>query len=56
MMPFFQSTIEPLGWSRDLAMPLLCRVPWVRHQMIEVLAGMRVSLWRRTRIRCQANA
>lgn len=50
MMPFFQNSFEPPGWARDVAMPLLCRIPWVRHQMIEVLAGHRVSLWSRRRI------
>jgi 2-polyprenyl-6-methoxyphenol hydroxylase-like FAD-dependent oxidoreductase len=51
MMPFFQNSFEPLGRLRDIGMPLLCRIPWVRHQMIEVLAGLRGSLWRRARIK-----
>ena len=43
LTPFFQSDLLPLGWARDLGMGLLCRLPWVRGQMIRSMCGVSVG-------------
>ena len=39
LRPFFQSESTLLGWGRDIALPLLCAVPWMRRQMELTVAG-----------------
>lgn len=50
LSPFFQSDSDFLGWSRDLGLPLMCAVPWLRRQMELSVAGMKKGffdrLWR----------
>ena len=40
LTPFFQSDGRIKGWARDLALPLLPRVPGVRRQMLRALSGL----------------
>jgi 2-polyprenyl-6-methoxyphenol hydroxylase-like FAD-dependent oxidoreductase len=51
MMPFFQSDLAVLGVFRDFFVPKLCRIPWTRRQMLEVLAGLKLSPWEKLKIR-----
>ncbi len=44
LTPFFQSDLEPVGWFRDLAMPMAAQIPWVRRQMIASMAGVKNGL------------
>lgn len=37
--PFFQSDFLPLGWLRDLAFPIIQRIPPLRRQMTATMAG-----------------
>ncbi|TGG95601.1 FAD-dependent monooxygenase [Natronospirillum operosum] len=39
LTPLFQSRIVGASWARDLALPLSHRVPWMRRQMAETVAG-----------------
>lgn len=39
LTPFFQSNILGAGLMRDVSMPLLYRLPWLRRQMAETVAG-----------------
>jgi 2-polyprenyl-6-methoxyphenol hydroxylase-like FAD-dependent oxidoreductase len=39
LTPLFQSDARALGWLRDLMMPLVGHVPWVRRQMIAGMTG-----------------
>lgn len=39
LTPFFQSSIMGAGFARDISMPLLYRLPWLRTQMAETVAG-----------------
>lgn len=39
LSPFFQSDSRVLGWGRDLALPMMCAVPWTRRQMELSVAG-----------------
>jgi 2-polyprenyl-6-methoxyphenol hydroxylase-like FAD-dependent oxidoreductase len=39
LTPFFQSKIIGAGLARDLSMPFLYRLPWLRDQMAETVAG-----------------
>lgn len=39
LTPFFQSKIMGAGLARDLSMPFLYRLPWLRDQMAETVAG-----------------
>lgn len=41
LSPFFQSESRVLGWGRDMALPLMCALPWMRRQMELSLAGMK---------------
>jgi 2-polyprenyl-6-methoxyphenol hydroxylase-like FAD-dependent oxidoreductase len=44
LSPFFQSNWSILGWGRDLALPVLPLLPWVRRQMVLTVAGMKAGL------------
>lgn len=37
--PFFQSDLLPLGWLRDMAFPIIQRIPPLRRQMTATMAG-----------------
>ena len=41
LSPFFQSDWRILGWGRDLALPLLPRIPWVKRQMLLTVSGLK---------------
>jgi len=41
LSPFFQSDWPVLGWGRDLALPLLPMVPWVKRQMLLTVTGQK---------------
>jgi 2-polyprenyl-6-methoxyphenol hydroxylase-like FAD-dependent oxidoreductase len=41
LTPFFQSHLVIPGWGRDLALPLMLRVPWLRRQMALAMSGLR---------------
>jgi 2-polyprenyl-6-methoxyphenol hydroxylase-like FAD-dependent oxidoreductase len=45
LTPFFQSAGFVKGWGRDLALPLLTRVPWIRRQMIMTMAGLKCGFF-----------
>lgn len=44
LTPFFQSESRLLGISRDIALPLMCRVPPVRRRMAAAVTGMTPNL------------
>lgn len=41
LSPFFQADWSILGWGRDIALPLMPRIPWVKRQMLMTVAGMK---------------
>ncbi|MEM7386580.1 MAG: NAD(P)/FAD-dependent oxidoreductase [Verrucomicrobiota bacterium] len=41
--PFFQSSVHPLGWARDVAFPLAGRLPFFRREMIRVMMGVKTG-------------
>ena len=41
LSPFFQSDWPVLGWGRDVCLPWLPRVPWVRRQMLMTVGGLK---------------
>lgn len=41
LTPFFQSSGFIKGWGRDLVLPLLPRIPWLRTQMLLTMAGLK---------------
>ena len=41
LSPFFQSDYPILAWGRDMALPLLPKIPWVRRQMALTVAGLK---------------
>lgn len=41
LTPWFQSDLTPLAWPRDVLMHPLGRVPWIRKQMLQSLAGVK---------------
>jgi 2-polyprenyl-6-methoxyphenol hydroxylase-like FAD-dependent oxidoreductase len=43
LTPLFQSTIPGAAMVRDLALPLSHRIPWLRRQMAETVAGRKQS-------------
>jgi 2-polyprenyl-6-methoxyphenol hydroxylase-like FAD-dependent oxidoreductase len=43
LSPFFQSDWRVLGWVRDVGLPLLPLLPWVRRQMVMTVAGVKGS-------------
>lgn len=47
LSPFFQSESRLLGWGRDLGLPLLCAVPWMRRQMELSVAGLKHGFFHR---------
>jgi 2-polyprenyl-6-methoxyphenol hydroxylase-like FAD-dependent oxidoreductase len=46
LTPFFQSSGWIKGWGRDLALPWLIRVPWVRRQMALTMGGVKGGFFR----------
>jgi 2-polyprenyl-6-methoxyphenol hydroxylase-like FAD-dependent oxidoreductase len=47
MTPVFQSDLVPLGWARDMAFPVVARIPWVRRQFATILRGVQTTPWTR---------
>ena len=45
LTPFFQSDSRATARLRDLAFPLMGRVPYLRRQMVRTLAGMKTGLF-----------
>jgi 2-polyprenyl-6-methoxyphenol hydroxylase-like FAD-dependent oxidoreductase len=43
LTPFFQGGGRVLGWGRDLALPRMPLVPWVRRQMALTMAGLKAG-------------
>jgi 2-polyprenyl-6-methoxyphenol hydroxylase-like FAD-dependent oxidoreductase len=43
LSPFFQSDSTVLGWGRDIALPLMCAIPWLRGQMELSVAGVKTG-------------
>ncbi len=41
LTPFFQSDMTPLGWGRNLALPLMGSIPPVRREMTRAMAGIK---------------
>jgi 2-polyprenyl-6-methoxyphenol hydroxylase-like FAD-dependent oxidoreductase len=41
LSPFFQSPGVVKGWGRDLFLPLMPRLPWLRRQMLLTMAGIK---------------
>lgn len=41
LSPFFQSDVTFLGWGRDVVLPLLPFVPFVKTQMLMTMAGLK---------------
>ena len=41
LTPFFQSDGYIRGWGRDLFLPIMPRVPWLRRQMLRTMAGIK---------------
>jgi 2-polyprenyl-6-methoxyphenol hydroxylase-like FAD-dependent oxidoreductase len=44
LTPVFQSELRPLGVARDALMAPAARIPWVRGQMVQALAGTKTGL------------
>lgn len=45
LTPFFQSNGLIKGWGRDLALPILSRIPLFRRQMLKSLAGIKTGFF-----------
>jgi hypothetical protein len=43
LAPFFQSSGVVKGWGRDVVLPLMPRLPWLRRQMLLTMAGVKRS-------------
>ena len=41
LSPLFQSDWRLLGWGRDIALPLLPWIPWVKRQMLLTVIGLK---------------
>jgi 2-polyprenyl-6-methoxyphenol hydroxylase-like FAD-dependent oxidoreductase len=41
LSPFFQSDFALLAWGRDIALPLLPRVPFVKRHMLHTVSGLK---------------
>jgi 2-polyprenyl-6-methoxyphenol hydroxylase-like FAD-dependent oxidoreductase len=41
LSPFFQSDVTILGWGRDVVLPWLPHVPFVKKQMLMTMAGLK---------------
>jgi 2-polyprenyl-6-methoxyphenol hydroxylase-like FAD-dependent oxidoreductase len=46
LTPLFQSDMRVLGAPRDWIMGLMCRVPWLRGQMLRSMAGVKRGILR----------
>lgn len=46
LTPFFQSDYPILGWLRNLGLPILSRLPFVRPQMALTMAGLKAGFLR----------
>lgn len=46
LSPFFQSDWSILGWGRDIALPLLPHLPFVKRQMLLTVTGMKGGFFR----------
>lgn len=46
LSPFFQSDWPILGWGRDIFLPLLPYIPWVKRQMLMTVAGVKGGFFR----------
>ncbi len=46
LSPFFQSDWRVLGWGRDIALPLLPLIPWVKRQMLLTVTGQKGGFFR----------
>jgi 2-polyprenyl-6-methoxyphenol hydroxylase-like FAD-dependent oxidoreductase len=46
LSPFFQSDCPVLGWGRDVALPLMPLVPWVKRQMLLTVTGQKGGFFR----------
>jgi 2-polyprenyl-6-methoxyphenol hydroxylase-like FAD-dependent oxidoreductase len=44
LTPFFQSDLTPLGWLRDLLMPLCAAIPPLRRLMVRSMSGLSQGL------------
>ncbi len=40
LTPFFPSSGFVKGWGRDMVLPWLTRIPWLRRQMALTMAGL----------------
>lgn len=45
LTPWFQSDWRVLGPVRDLCMHPMSRVPWIKRQMVQSLAGVKTGVW-----------
>ena len=45
--PFFQSDCLPLGWLRDVAFPVMQRIPPLRRQMTATMQGGKTGIFSR---------
>jgi 2-polyprenyl-6-methoxyphenol hydroxylase-like FAD-dependent oxidoreductase len=45
LAPFFQSNSAILGWGRDIALPILQRIPFIRRQMILSMSGLKAGFF-----------
>lgn len=43
LAPFFQSESTILGWGRDMALPIMHRLPLIRRQMLITMAGLKAG-------------
>lgn len=50
LSPFFQSDWPLLSWGRDVALPLLPKVPWVKRQMLLTVSGLKADFLGRGRV------
>ena len=41
LTPFFQSRGFIKAWGRDILLPLMTRIPWLRRQMVLAMAGLK---------------
>jgi 2-polyprenyl-6-methoxyphenol hydroxylase-like FAD-dependent oxidoreductase len=48
LTPFFQSDSRALGTLRDLVMPWMSRLPFLRSQMVATMCGVKTGLLRRS--------
>jgi 2-polyprenyl-6-methoxyphenol hydroxylase-like FAD-dependent oxidoreductase len=46
LSPFFQSDVTFLGWGRDVVLPWLPHVPFVKKQMLMTMAGLKGGFFR----------